>query len=530
AAEDLERFRARRGHSPEVILQSGDGGARIVYGKPFFYALAIAPLVRVLGERGATLANAIALAIAALLSARALTRRGEKWGPLWIAVALFASVTFGHVYWIHPDLFLMACTACGLALAHLLRSPPPSAAARVPSGRFALAWGVAGALLVVPGAWRPPYLLLLVPGLYLALGADRSARARSTIAFVAGAALLAVVCVGGQELVSGNWSPYGGERRGFSDLEGFPGVDFPAAEWSQRVEGKGNTSWLGDETLEVSESPSLAGWNLAYLVAGRTVGLLPYFLPALVAPLRRRNSRSTRIEVVVGLVIPFALMLLRPFNFYGGAGAVANRYFLPVFPLFWFGGAGLVRCLATTVVAAPFVLPLWLAPAAYPIVPGEGYRYVSEAALRLLPVETTQRHVKAEGRPDVLIGDLWVRFLDGGLTVEPGAAADTLVLAPDRAAEILVGRASPLTGVVIEALDDPPTPLRATGPGTTEPSAASPKLILRFERATARHPMWWTDDDFWLYRIEIEATAAPGGSVPLRLRPIVDGVDTMASP
>jgi hypothetical protein len=42
--------------------------------------------------------------------------------------------------------------------------------------------------------------------------------------------------------------------------------------------------------------------------------------------------------------------------------------------------------------------------------------------------------------------------------------------------------------------------------------------------------MWWTDDDFWLYRIEIEATAAPGGSVPLRLRPIVDGVDTMASP
>ncbi len=173
-------------------------------------------------------------------------------------------------------------------------------------------------------------------------------------------------------------------------------------------------------------------------------------------------------------MIPFALMMLRPFNFYGGAGAIANRYFLPVFPLFWFAGAGLWRCLATTVVAAPFVLPLWLAPAAYPIVPGEGYRYVSEAARRLLPVETTQRHVKAEGRPDVLVGELWVRFLDGGLTVPPGAAADTLVLAPNRAAEILVGRGSPVAGVVIEALDDPPTPLRATGPGTTEPSSASP--------------------------------------------------------
>ena len=80
AAEDLERFRARRGHSPEVILQSGDGGARIVYGKPFFYAVAIAPLVRVLGERGATLANAIALAIAALLAARALAQEGRRVG------------------------------------------------------------------------------------------------------------------------------------------------------------------------------------------------------------------------------------------------------------------------------------------------------------------------------------------------------------------------------------------------------------------------------------------------------------------
>ncbi len=129
---------------------------------------------------------------------------------------------------------------------------------------------------------------------------DRRAPDRR-IAFVAGAAVVAMLCVGGQELASGNWSPYGGERRGFSDLEGFPGVDFPAAEWSRRIEGKGNNSWLEDETLEVSESPSLAGWNLVYLVAGRTVGLLPYFLPALggsAAPttshveVERRASRS----------------------------------------------------------------------------------------------------------------------------------------------------------------------------------------------------------------------------------------------
>ena len=234
---------------------------------------------------------------------------------------------------------------------------------------------------------------------------------------------------------------------------------------------------------------------------------------------------------MVGLVIPFALMMLRPFNFYGGAGAVANRYFLPAFPLFWFAGAGLGRCLATTLAAAPFVLPLWLAPAAYPIVPGEGYRYVSAAARRLLPVETTQRHVKAEGRPDVLVGDdLWVRFLDGGLTVAPDAPPGTLLLAADRSAEILVGRSSPLAGLVIEALDDPPSPLRAAGPGTTEPGTASPELTIRFVRATARHPMWWTDDDFWLYRVEIEPAPHAAKAIPLRLRPMARGAGTVTSP
>jgi hypothetical protein len=211
-------------------------------------------------------------------------------------------------------------------------------------------------------------------------------------------------------------------------------------------------------------------------------------------------------------------VILRPWNFYGGEGALANRYFLPLFPLFWFADVGLLRSIATTLVAAPFVLPLWLSPAAYPITPGEGYRFVSAAARRLLPVETTQRHVKTPGRPDVLLGELWVRFLDGGLTVPASPASpDTLLLGRGRRAEILVGNALPLAGVEIEALDGT-TLLRAVGPGTVEPSAPGPRITVRFERETARHPMWWTDEPFHLYRVTLEA-AAPAGSaaIPVRL-------------
>ena len=55
------------------------------------------------------------------------------------------------------------------------------------------------------------------------------------------------------------------------------------------------------------------------------------------------------------------------------------------------------------------------------------------------------------------------------------------------------GRARAVAGVVIEALDDPPT-LSCAPPDPERPSrrSASPKLTFRFERATARHPMWWT--------------------------------------
>src|SRR6185436_472461 len=120
-------------------------------------------------------------AAAGWLSALALARQGNAWGPLWIAVALFASVAFGHVYWIHPDLLLMASAACGLALAHLLRAPAsgPGAPSRPRSSSLsALGWGAVGALLAVPGVWRPPYLLLLVPGAFLAGGIAVAERPR----------------------------------------------------------------------------------------------------------------------------------------------------------------------------------------------------------------------------------------------------------------------------------------------------------------------------------------------------------------
>ena len=116
---DYDRFVEQWGVKPDgLILQSGDGGRTLVYAKPAAYALWIAPFLRLSPTRGAAIANALLLALAAVLAARTLERRLGPAAPLWVAVWIFASVAFAYVFWAHADLFLMSLVAIALALAY----------------------------------------------------------------------------------------------------------------------------------------------------------------------------------------------------------------------------------------------------------------------------------------------------------------------------------------------------------------------------------------------------------------------------
>lgn len=528
---DLERFRTTYGHSPEVILQSGDGGRRVTFGKPLLYALAVSPWVRFLGVRGAVLANALFLGAAAWLAVIALERSGVQRAALWVAAFCFASVAFGHVFWVHPDLFLMCATAAGLAVGQLLHR---DANARAAWGGWRMGgWFLVGALLAVPGATRPPYVGLLVAGALLVPGRERR---RGLLALGAGALAVLVLASAGHRLASGGWSPYGGERRGFSEREGFPGVDFPRQEWSRQIEARGNTSWFEEDAVRPRLGPLLFAWNGLYFLFGRTVGVLPYFLPLLVALVAAAPGRRLWTGVAVALAVSLVFLAVRPFNFWGGAGALANRYFLPLYPLFWFGTlrGGAVGPLSAAVLAAPFLWTLWSAPTAYPLRPvgsseaalsahGEperfdGYRHVAPFARRWLPVETTQRHVKAPGQRDIQHHGLWLRFLDGAVrpaTPEGGA----LVLSTEGWGELLVGAPSSLAGVQLSPVEPRPAGFEVGGAARLARSAPGAPLRLRFAEPTARHAMWWTRESFHLYQVRLRAEPAPTGEIVFELRP-----------
>jgi hypothetical protein len=508
---DYDRFVAQWGMKPDgLILQSGDGGRTLVYAKPAAYALWIAPFLRLSPIRGAAVANTLLLAFAALLAARTLEKRLGPAAPLWVAVWVFASVAFAYVFWVHADLFLMSLVAIALALAYGAGQGEPGES----PGRTALRWAAAGLLLGLVLASRPFYGALLLPAA-LAVPVPRR---RLGVAMLAAGAAVAILGSGLTHLAEADsWTPYSGERQSFDARSGFPEVDLPAASWQQRGVGRGNRSWLPADVV----GPRLTAWNSLYFLIGRDVGILPYFLPFLLglAAFRRGEGRGTLILAALAAMACF--LITRPFNFYGGGGAIANRYFLPVYPAFWFAadrpdrsaraGWALLWPILAAACAAPFLLPLWRQPRAYLLDAENGYRYVSAAAVGLLPYETTQSHLKPGGVEDFMLGKLWIKPLatsvrataDGsGIRFETGQG------------ELLVGSTRRLPG--LRLIVDPPSPAPSTigfvgadvRASHLRPDGGSVVLLsLRSPRAV--HRMWWSEDEnpLYIYQLRLKAPA-----------------------
>ncbi|HTQ79674.1 MAG TPA: hypothetical protein VMM92_06735, partial [Thermoanaerobaculia bacterium] len=280
---DYDRFVAQWGGPPDgLVLQSRQGsepGRHLTYGKPFLYALAITPFVRVSPVRGAVIGNALFLALAALLAAATLRQRFGAAAPLWVAVWIFASVSFAYVYWVHADLFLFATTAAGFALVYRGDRPRPSTLPDLyegegppPGWAFRLRWLAAGVLLAIPGAFRPFYLALLVPA---ALAVPRGRRKAGLTALAGGALALLLLTGLVQWHAGGAFSGYGGERQGFYPRTGYPEVDFPASRWESSLQHWGNTSWTQEGAITPDFDARLWAWNALYFLVGRNIGILP---------------------------------------------------------------------------------------------------------------------------------------------------------------------------------------------------------------------------------------------------------------
>jgi len=518
SAQDHARFAQTWPDPPDLILLSPDDGVRLSYGKPFYYSLFLAPFVRLAPEHGAPVANSLLLVLASLTAAAALNRKWSPLGPVVVAVFVFCSVTFSHVFWIHADLFLMTATAVSLFVglrptkketqrrARVERSG--SLGARTASflvGISAGRWLLVGFLAALLGSSRPFYFVILLP--LLVVGA-RTSRTRATLLLctVGCVALLALA----QFLATGAWSAYGAERRGFTPETGYPYADFPAEEWPSHIERFGNFTWMKVGAITPQLDTSLFAMNGLYFLLGKNVGLLPYFLP-LFLPLLLGFRRSERWSFLLALAIAIVgFLLLRPFNFYGGEGSLANRYFLPLYPLFWFlptRRPPLAVLAVTGLAASLFLLPLWAEPGAPKIRRSEPsgrleYRYMSGIAQQFLPHEASQKFLRAVGVGDVGYNHSWLRFLDHHVIHRPGDE----FLELRGSGSILLGFTKRPRGLRIAVPDDGSS-VEARHRFSSVSVQPGESVDLTLGMPSAYHPMWWPSKPRYLYRVRLLSSA-----------------------
>ncbi|MFP5288907.1 MAG: hypothetical protein ACLGI9_24435 [Thermoanaerobaculia bacterium] len=446
--EDFARYRALWGARPPGIdLESRDGGNTQVYGRPFFHALVAAPFVRTMPQRGLWVANAVLLAAAALLAAWALQR------PLWAAVFVFASVTFLYVFQATADVFLLAVTAAGFALIYAGQQEgvlPSMYQGGQSAGDFGR-WLAAGALLAIPGTYRLLYLFLLLPA--LAVRKTRAAWA-GLLTGAAGALALAYVVharAGGDPLL-------------------IPSLSFEA-------------------------DPRLFAWNAVYFLAGRNVGILPYFLPVLLALVAARSDRRA-----LGLGVALAavgFLAAHPYDFAGFGGGVGNRHFLPLYAALWFLAAKPVRSAWAVVVAllaVPFLLPL---PS------------LAERVQGWLPYEATQREL-----PGAWVKQGRLRIKPTSPTVWRAPRGGDFRVAGGETGELVIASPGPLESVDLEFDRNAPTRLQAQG-AEVRPTRLGADGSVTFPLSPAQlgsgrvHPMWWTGGSHHLYTLRFHLPGAP---------------------
>ncbi len=504
------------GNPTDLALVTGNGGRRITFDRPFPYALYLAPWLRLWPERGFAIANALLLALASVVVARRLEHRIGPWSGFWVTVLVFGSVLFAYVFLATGDLFLFAATIFAFGL--LAGAEPASKTLAAAPRR----WAAAGALLAIPAAVEPLYLVLPLAAWLMASrrpegrqteglsgeDARRTSRAALVIGFLAFYTLQAVV----GWWAGGGLFGVGASSFRFTPQTGFPLVDFTAAEWPQTVRRLAAFHWDGAPRFSWGLDPRLWLWDGLYLLAGRSIGLVPYFAPLLLLPAVGSLGRDRRPLALAAAAWAIGVVVLRPFDLYGGEGAVANRLFLPIYgALWWLVAASRRRRMpfavaAAAVLAAPFLWQLWVSPRSHPIEGVRGYRHVTSLAQRLLPYETSQRRMP--GGDAAEHNGLMVKFLS-----EKGWAETRrgrLVIEGGGPVEMMIGSTLPLDVLRFDFGADAPGEMEVSGGELGERvlqpgGGISFRVLTRWPR---RHPMWWTPRQQWLYRLTLELPKA----------------------
>ena len=365
-------------------------GSRLYFGKAYVYPLFAAPFVRLLGTNGFLVLNALLLAMAVGLGyAFVAARSGPVIGALIGGAFALASVVPVYFVWITPELFNFSfgVLAYFLWLYKHVRGGDDGSARGWLMRPASDAW--AAAVIGLLTFSKVTNALMLAP-LALWLLWQREWR---RLALVIGAwGIVTAVFFGANVAVSGEWNYQGGDR---ATCYGTYPFQEPGRGLDVCAERARNES-LWDIIFDREVFWSNLRANAMYFFVGRSSGMLPYFFPGLfaiaafVVAVAWRRAFAWQWLVLLGLFLQMATFVVTlPYSYFGGGGAVGNRYFMGAYGVALFllpAVRSVWVALVPWAIGSLFMAPLILNPFQTSIRPGD---HIGAGLFRLLPVELT---------------------------------------------------------------------------------------------------------------------------------------------
>jgi len=317
-----------------IFLKKGRRG-KIFYAKSFAYPLFAAPFYKIFGINGFLIFHSCLLLLLLLMG----TSYASLWSRspislLFIFTFLFASIAIVYFFWISPDFFNLFLTFAILFLWLYKQKAGNNPNHRASSRwqRFLLSNGSDYAACVLAGIAvysKPPNIILLAPLLIYTLCRKKFLKTGAMLAIFL---LVSGIFWGVNHIATGDWNYQGGERKIFHYIYPFAKADMTFDNLGQEMTSEG---YVEKHFL----TPRIFIRNFFYYFVGRYTGLAWYFVPALLALIlffieKKRFYQWLLFATLAAEILIYIIFM--PDNYAGGGGALANRYFLCIYPLFFF--------------------------------------------------------------------------------------------------------------------------------------------------------------------------------------------------
>ncbi len=317
-----------------VILMSDDGWHSTYFGKPYIYSLFAAPWVRAFGPNGMVAFNMLLLLTTVWMGAVYLGRFNAPGISLAFSAGFFLiASSFVYVFWLHPEVFNLASIAGCLFFGLHRFTNYPKAGLWNRVARWAPF--LSGAILAF-GVYNKP--MFAAVGLAALYASWRRFGLKGAGAWLLGAALSMTAICGLAIQLTGHPSAYLGVARTGVNLESevIP-VKPVEIDPAQGIQKKNSWGWLiGLPPVHIKKLVE----DIPYFLWGRHTGLFPYMpfaaLALILFVIHGRGSPVRWILLASIVIIALYTMLWIWFNWHGGGGFVGNRYFVSVYPAFFF--------------------------------------------------------------------------------------------------------------------------------------------------------------------------------------------------